>query len=117
MRKSKCVDVTTGMLHLLVDEAKETFYQSKQSKERKDILRTIFPIFHLLYRPQGAFRGRAYSMNIKARKEFKCDLSLTKRSHPYTKIGWNNYFMVIEINTYKAKFVDREKLANLVSHE
>jgi len=112
------VRLTTSILYLLVDEAKEKYYNSKQSKAGKELLRNIFPIFHIVWKPRASFRARAWAININYKKTSeRTEFKLSKLIHPYTRIGWGDYFMLIEMEATGVKFISRRILANIVSHE
>lgn len=112
------VRLTTAILHELTEEVKAKFYRSQQVVTYKQKLRKIFPIFRIVWKPRASFRARAWCVNINFKKvSERVDFKLSKLIHPYTQIGANEYFMLIEVEASGVKFVNRQKLANLVSHE
>lgn len=111
------VRIDTPLLYLLTEEVKLQFAQSDQPKRVKEIVRGIFPIYHILWQPRANYRARAWAVNIKYKGPEKRNWHLSKRIHPYTRIGTEDYFMLVDFNISGAKWATRKIIKNLVSHE
>jgi hypothetical protein len=111
------VSVNTSILHLLTEEVKLKFAKSNQPRRFKNIARDIFPIYHMLWQPRASYRARTWAVNIKYSGPEKRDWGLSKRIQPYTRIGFDDYFMCVDFNLSGAKRTTRRALKNLVSHE